>query len=252
MQLITRKDCDECHGQGVVWLGDRHTGQAHRCHKCGARTALAFLLVRIGSWTSARWDQHVRTEFGDDIADALIKMLDSAEIPIEKFARSRARLDPTGTEQGKTRLVCRESADDPKRMECRVAPPANEYVADDGTRIPLTPVPGSTLPIEKMTTTEYSLLSGFVRINPNEEVIFEWDLDSNERPISLEIDPKQARDIVISHMGIDPRMTFSATVTNIANEQVLARLALHVIAARTKPRIEKFKNKRRSDRDRNG
>lgn len=33
---------------------------------------LAFLLNRIGSWTEARWDQHLRHEFGDDIANLMI------------------------------------------------------------------------------------------------------------------------------------------------------------------------------------
>jgi len=32
---------------------------------------LEMLLVRIGSWTNARWDQWVRYEAGDDAADEL-------------------------------------------------------------------------------------------------------------------------------------------------------------------------------------
>lgn len=34
--------------------------------------ALAFLLTRIGSWTDARWDQHLRHEFGDEFAGPVI------------------------------------------------------------------------------------------------------------------------------------------------------------------------------------
>lgn len=38
-------------------------------------TALAFLLTRIGSWTNARWDQHLRYEFGDTLANQMIAAL---------------------------------------------------------------------------------------------------------------------------------------------------------------------------------
>jgi hypothetical protein len=37
--------------------------------------ALGFLLTRIGSWTSARWDQHLRHEVGDAIADKAIEAI---------------------------------------------------------------------------------------------------------------------------------------------------------------------------------
>ena len=36
---------------------------------------LNWLLYRIGSWTSARWDQHLRYEFGDERASSLISFL---------------------------------------------------------------------------------------------------------------------------------------------------------------------------------
>jgi hypothetical protein len=36
---------------------------------------LQWLLDRIGSWTNARWDQHLRHEFGDEATDALIEYL---------------------------------------------------------------------------------------------------------------------------------------------------------------------------------
>jgi hypothetical protein len=41
------------------------------------RTALSELLTRIGSWTSARWDQHLRYEVGDVDADAIIRWLNA-------------------------------------------------------------------------------------------------------------------------------------------------------------------------------
>ena len=37
--------------------------------------ALQFLLPRIGSWTNARWDQHLRYEFGDERAGPMITAL---------------------------------------------------------------------------------------------------------------------------------------------------------------------------------
>lgn len=40
-----------------------------------AKKHLRFLLVRIGSWTSARWDQHLRFEFGDKKTDETIAWL---------------------------------------------------------------------------------------------------------------------------------------------------------------------------------
>lgn len=33
---------------------------------------LDFLLTRIGSWTNARWDQHLRYEYGDEKAGPVI------------------------------------------------------------------------------------------------------------------------------------------------------------------------------------
>ncbi len=37
--------------------------------------AVTWLLTRIGSWTNARWDQHLRFEFGDEIAGPVIEQL---------------------------------------------------------------------------------------------------------------------------------------------------------------------------------
>ena len=39
------------------------------------RSALRSFLAQIGSWTSARFDQHLRYNVGDDDADAIIKVL---------------------------------------------------------------------------------------------------------------------------------------------------------------------------------
>jgi hypothetical protein len=80
-RVIPNAECFSCKGTGVEWLGDRNTGRAHPCGICGPRTALAFLLVRIGSWTAARWDQHVRDEFGDEIADGLVGLMKGSNVP---------------------------------------------------------------------------------------------------------------------------------------------------------------------------
>ena len=80
MKINADPDCSECSGTGQVWCGDRHTGMAHPCTPCGSRAALTFLLDRIGSWTSARWDQHVRFEFGDEVADGLAALLQKSGV----------------------------------------------------------------------------------------------------------------------------------------------------------------------------
>lgn len=38
-----------------------------------AQEALLWLLMRVGSWTNARWDAHIRHEFGDAIADEVME-----------------------------------------------------------------------------------------------------------------------------------------------------------------------------------
>lgn len=40
------------------------------------RMAVAFLLTRIGSWTHARWDQHLRNEVGDEAANEAIEWIE--------------------------------------------------------------------------------------------------------------------------------------------------------------------------------
>lgn len=42
------------------------------------RKMLALLLLRIGSWTNARYDQHLRFEFGDENAEKFLRWLKSA------------------------------------------------------------------------------------------------------------------------------------------------------------------------------
>lgn len=45
-----------------------------------AREALENLLVRIGSWTPARWDQHLRYDVGDEVANEIIAWLEARNI----------------------------------------------------------------------------------------------------------------------------------------------------------------------------
>ncbi len=49
----------------------------HVHHECAREPSkqIAWLLTRIGSWTNARWDQHLRNEFGDVAANAAIEFL---------------------------------------------------------------------------------------------------------------------------------------------------------------------------------
>lgn len=60
------------------WLRDEHAVAVRTSGRASGRnleTALAFLLTRIGSWTDARWDQHLRHEFGDELANVMIAAL---------------------------------------------------------------------------------------------------------------------------------------------------------------------------------
>jgi hypothetical protein len=91
VQIIPNKTCSTCRGKGEVHLGDENTGQNHPCSSCGPLTALAFLLTRIGSWTTSRWDQHVRDEFGDEVADDLRRLLDRSSVPLDTFAAQKVR-----------------------------------------------------------------------------------------------------------------------------------------------------------------
>lgn len=51
---------------------------AERRRKVTPRKMLALLLLRIGSWTNARYDQHLRFEFGDENAEKFLRWLKSA------------------------------------------------------------------------------------------------------------------------------------------------------------------------------
>ena len=46
-----------------------------------ARLAVDWLLTRIGSWTSARWDQHLRDHVGDEATDRIIEDLGYKKLP---------------------------------------------------------------------------------------------------------------------------------------------------------------------------
>lgn len=47
----------------------------------GQKRSFARLLVRIGSWSGARWDQHLRYDSGDEDADAIIAWARAALAP---------------------------------------------------------------------------------------------------------------------------------------------------------------------------
>lgn len=70
-------ECDAC-GSLVIDHGDGNFEPVERDDEPGvtARLSVAFLLTRIGSWTSARWDQHLRNEIGDAAADEAIRWIE--------------------------------------------------------------------------------------------------------------------------------------------------------------------------------
>lgn len=91
MKIVARADCHACKGTAYVHCGDNNTGRSYPCSECSAATALAWLLIRIGSWTSARWDQHVSDEFGDEVTDALRRAL--RKVPIAEVGALRSNKD---------------------------------------------------------------------------------------------------------------------------------------------------------------
>lgn len=98
MSIVIPGPCRDCGSAGVIPVGEpphyrrgELISPTRPCPGCAARTALAFLLVRIGSWTSARWDQHVRDEYGDEVAERLIRLLDEAFVPVAKYADQKVR-----------------------------------------------------------------------------------------------------------------------------------------------------------------
>lgn len=60
------------------------------------RGGLTKILVRIGSWTSSRWDQHLRWEIGDEDTDVIVAWLKSHGIEPSRgsgnFAKGLAKL----------------------------------------------------------------------------------------------------------------------------------------------------------------
>lgn len=62
------------------------------------REGLATVLTRIGSWTNARWDQHLRFEVGDEDADAIVAWLAAREVfpYLPSPEDSRRKKDPRG------------------------------------------------------------------------------------------------------------------------------------------------------------
>lgn len=60
---------------------------------------LNFLLTRIGSWTNARWDQHLRERMGDEHAETVIRWLAERgirpHIPERAWRPSLAGVDQT-------------------------------------------------------------------------------------------------------------------------------------------------------------
>ena len=55
------------------------------------RTAFAKMLCFISSWTSARYDQHLRYDVGDEDADAIINWLHAEGINPEEIGNKRVK-----------------------------------------------------------------------------------------------------------------------------------------------------------------
>lgn len=96
--LVLPDACWTCGSRGTILEGGAYKmgqwgqyigGTERACPRCSARTALAMLLVRIGSHGEARWDQHVRDVYGDEVADELAALLKDARIPVAEYANAR-------------------------------------------------------------------------------------------------------------------------------------------------------------------
>lgn len=48
----------------------------HECKRTPEKV-LTWLLDRIGSWTDSRWDQHARSQYGDEAVNELVKQLEA-------------------------------------------------------------------------------------------------------------------------------------------------------------------------------
>jgi hypothetical protein len=77
-EACTRLRAERAAAQDVANEGNYEPGEATPAQM------LKFLLVRIGSWTSARWDQHLRFEFGDDATNRFIEWLKPLGLVQEK------------------------------------------------------------------------------------------------------------------------------------------------------------------------
>ena len=61
------------------------------------REAIIHLFLSIGSWTSSRWDQHLRHEYGDDKTDKIISWLIAEGILYERPKDAWAGFEPEGS-----------------------------------------------------------------------------------------------------------------------------------------------------------
>ncbi len=80
----------------------------------------------------------------------------------DEIRRERARLDPEGTAKGKTRIVTTGYEQDPGSTVARgaVIPPGDTYVAEDGTRIPLTSGPNAGVTRDESTPENKAFWDG--------------------------------------------------------------------------------------------
>lgn len=61
------------------------------------REAIIHLFLSIGSWTSSRWDQHLRYEYGDEKTDKIISWLIAEGILYEHPKDAWAGFEPEGS-----------------------------------------------------------------------------------------------------------------------------------------------------------
>lgn len=92
--LVIADACRDCGSRGTLLEGGKYVrgeyvgGTERPCPRCAARTALAMLLVQ--GWTpEVRWDQVVRYEYGDEVADLLVSLLNDARIPVAECAAAK-------------------------------------------------------------------------------------------------------------------------------------------------------------------
>jgi hypothetical protein len=86
-------------GSAIAYAIEQRWGEARTSVPPEVVELLCFLLTRIGSWTSARWDQHARYEKGDEAADMLIAWLKSHGIDPAEWSTRKARTSDEGKER---------------------------------------------------------------------------------------------------------------------------------------------------------